>query len=171
MAHFVISTPLLSEGNKHYHTHHHTHKNYVPLLEEQADLYMKTEKYNRYLIRKASRDYFYRNFDGKMKPWRHPNTLKLMSEAQASALYRKKKEEEIEKDKVILMTEGINALPPEPKLWEQVQPSEPSICSLIFFSTMCFWNPCCWSSIRNKYKKTFEVKNESTVHCIRTTTT
>ncbi len=140
MAH-LVSMPLVQQGEKHYHTHTHTHNYYVPLTEEQADLYMKTKKYTDYLFLKARNDYYYLALNGEIKPAIKPGTGQFMTPALAKDLFEKRKITEMEKDKVTLMTEGIGGLPKAPLLWKQVKTD---ICCTIITAIFCCCFPCCW---------------------------
>ncbi len=92
---------------------------YIPLSEEQADLYLTTTEYKNYAYGISLRIYYYYDRNNNLKPrimeHRASGRKKWITFAQAKKLREKNEALLKTSDKVILMTKGIGGLPPAEK--------------------------------------------------------
>ena len=134
----MANIPLIFTSVQQYNTTINQYS--VPLTEEQANLYMKTKKYEDYLLRKSYHTLYYINLKNNIVPYKKPGTKILMSsEEEATREMEKFKREEAQRDKIILMTEGINGLPPEGFLRKQDTPISKQC---FFWTCICCCFPC-----------------------------
>ncbi|KKM21460.1 hypothetical protein LCGC14_1635230 [marine sediment metagenome] len=114
--------------------------NSVPLSEDQAQLYMTTPEYNRYLGIKLTNLTQYKSAEGNFKPffWENRKTHKIRQPSREELRkYIDKLRPDFKKQHfVILRTKGIEKLPENNKNWEEIV--DPQSC------TDCF---CCCSFI------------------------
>ncbi len=93
------------------------------LSEPQAIRYMQTQEYNDYLQVYLSNSIYFKDLNGELQPFywadMHTKEIKLPSEEEIKIFREKLKREKWQKDKITLMTKGIDALPKNCECWQE----------------------------------------------------
>ncbi len=159
------TTHLLEEESKSntstVHKTYNAYITYTPLSEKAANLYQSTPKYTGYLKRKANHTCFCLK-NKKIIPWKKPGTNRFMTIKEAKNLRQKMLHNEKRKDKIILMTEGVQKLPPVPlfrvyySYKDYLNPCKEDTCTKAFL----FFTPCGWLSLPILLYKHFKKRNK-----------
>ncbi len=120
---------------------------YIPLLEDQANLYMTTAEYKTNLEERCKRVFLYidrsHNYQAKILVHNSTGEKRKITFDQAWQLIEHDKKLKKRSDKVILMTKGIGGLPKASK-----ESFQASCCSTVALTVICLpFAVCCCREI------------------------
>lgn len=159
-----ISTPLLDEKKEPTRIINNI---YVPLTEEQADLYMQRSVYKEYLEQKIKTIYFYRDKNKHLQPmfYKDIKTRKIERFTHPVISKRRKVREATmrEEDKTILLTEGIGGLKEAEGIWEE-ESDAMKTCGTVGIFVLAVIIPClmpwvCYNEVCGGGKEKGELKD------------